>query len=39
MCGLCKASTEMKATAGCQSFIPLGEAYSTLSRKIEKDQK
>ena len=36
---LCRASREMKTSTGCQSFIPLGEAYSTLSRKIETDQR
>ena len=36
---VCQASSEMKTTTACQSFFPLGEAYSTLSKKIEKDQK
>lgn len=36
---ICQASSEMKTTTACQSFIPLGDAYSTLSKKIEKDQK
>ena len=35
---LCQASSEMKMSTACQSFIPLGDAYSTLSKKIEKDQ-
>jgi hypothetical protein len=36
---LCQVSNEMKSTTACQSFMPLGDAYSTLSKKIEKDQK
>ena len=35
---LCQASREMNTTAACQSFIPLGEAYESLTKKIEKDQ-
>ena len=35
---LCNASKEMKATSACQSFYPLGEAYHSLTKKIEKDQ-
>jgi hypothetical protein len=35
---ICQASTEMKNSTACQSFAPLGDAYSTLSKKIEKDQ-
>lgn len=36
---LCQASQEMNASTACQSFHPLGEAYDSLSQKIEKDQK
>lgn len=36
---LCQASLEMKGSTACQSFIPLGDAYMSLSMKIEKDQK
>ena len=35
---LCQASQEMNASTACQSFHPLGEAYDSLSKKIEKDQ-
>ena len=35
---LCQASPEMNASTACQSFIPLGEAYESLEKKIEKDQ-
>lgn len=35
---LCQASEEMNASTACQSFIPLGEAYQSLEKKIEKDQ-
>ena len=35
---LCNASDEMDATLACQSFHPLGEAYTSLSEKIETDQ-
>ena len=30
---LCEASNEMKMSTACQSFIPLGEAYSTCKSK------
>ncbi len=36
---LCEKSPEMNQTTGCDSFRPLGEAYTTLSKKIETDQK
>ncbi len=35
---LCQASQEMNASTACQSFHPLGEAYDSLSKKIENDQ-
>jgi hypothetical protein len=36
---LCQASLEMKNSTACQSFEPLAEAYMSLTKKIEKDQK
>ena len=35
---LCQASKEMNASTACQSFLPLGDAYDSLTKKIEKDQ-
>jgi hypothetical protein len=35
---LCQASQEMNASTACQSFYPLGEAYDSLTKMIEKDQ-
>ena len=35
---LCKASEEMRGTNACASFFPLGDAYLTLKKKLEKDQ-
>lgn len=35
---LCAHSQEMNATSACSSFRPLGQAYRSLTRKIEKDQ-
>jgi len=35
---LCAHSQEMNASSACQSFRPLGQAYRSLTRKIEKDQ-
>jgi hypothetical protein len=36
---LCQASLEMKNSTACHSFEPLAEAYMSLTKKIEKDQK
>jgi hypothetical protein len=35
---LCQASAEMNDSTACQSFVPLGDAYSSLTKKVEKDQ-
>ena len=35
---LCKASKELRGTNACASFYPLGDAYLTLKKKLERDQ-
>jgi len=36
---ICQASNELRDLGACNSFEPLGKAYSSLTKKIEKDQK
>lgn len=35
---LCQVSKEVSSSSACKSFVPLGDAYDSLTKKIEKDQ-